>query len=450
MDGNKIVEGLKTIWFGLFPTVTVTADLVTEDDRGWRNVSHASPHDRDYAEIAEVYEKTSTALLRDPLAAGIVKVTAAYVIGKGITFISEDKQAQRFLRLFWANRRTKITEQIEGIVNELTKAGDVFVLLIPEVAPNKTPTGMSWVRLITKDEIVEVTKDPHDRDTLFSIFQKNGIDEPKEWLTIDNPAWKPNMPCCFQLSINRTVGATFGEGDLTTSLPWLQRHSRLIDLMGKVLQTATAYLYTVTVPKKDIKATEKLRSIVPPPGSIVIKEPNEEWDVVTPKLQLTQMDTGAKDMRGMVHAGTLIPPHWIGDPTDANLATARAMEQTPERILHRRQKYIVTQLTQVLFVAYKWYCSSKNLTPPADETIADELFTAQLSEITQNDNLTQAQAAQTFTTAVNLYTTICAATQNKSIRSLALSGILKMSGMKVSPEEFESAVTLTLLTEKQA
>jgi hypothetical protein len=53
--------------------------------------------------------------------------------------------------------------------------------------------------------------------------------------------------------------------------------------------------------------------------------------VVSPVLHGADAQHDLKAVRQMVDAGSGYPPHWRGESSDANLATAQAMQSPTER-----------------------------------------------------------------------------------------------------------------------
>ena len=57
-------------------------------------------------------------------------------------------------------------------------------------------------------------------------------------------------------------------------------------------------------------------------------------------------------IRQIIDAGSGFPPHWRGEPTDVNLATATAMERSATQHLRRRQLYLQFLITDLAHTAY--------------------------------------------------------------------------------------------------
>ena len=105
-------------------------------------------------------------------------------------------------------------------------------------------------------------------------------------------------------------------------------------------------------------------------------------------------------VRQMIDAGSGYPPHWRGEPGEANLATATAMQAPTERHLLRRQKYFAFMLQDILYHAYKRAVQIGKARRIKDRDYAD-LFTVTAPDVSRSDNEALARASKDIALAMS-------------------------------------------------
>jgi len=199
-------------------------------------------------------------------------------------------------------------------------------------------------------------------------------------------------------AVNRPVGALLGESDLATMIPWLLRYSRLLEDRVRLHWAVRAFLWFVTVPSHLVAEKREQYRTPPEAGSIVVKDDAEEWEVKAPLLRAGDASHDLLAVRRMIDAGSGFPPHWRGEPENASLATAEAMQAPAERRLRRRQLYLVYLLQDLLYHAYQRARPVSGM-PPLPTNDFRRLFTPSLPDISRRDNLELARSAQALAAA---------------------------------------------------
>ena len=121
-------------------------------------------------------------------------------------------------------------------------------------------------------------------------------------------------------SINRPVGALLGESELASILPALRWYQRMLEDRVRLNWAARAFLWFVTVPTGRVNAKAEQYSAPPEPGSIVVHDEGERWDMVAPNLRGLDAQHDLRALRQAISAGSGQPPHWHGDGGDVNLS----------------------------------------------------------------------------------------------------------------------------------
>ena len=151
--------------------------------------------------------------------------------------------------------------RMESMCEELARAGDLFPVLF-----RNEKDGMSYIRFITKDDIVKIETMPNDWESEIRYHQKQGIGEVKKWLS-PSKATKSTKSIMLHYSVNRPLGALLGESDLGSIIPWLLRYSRMLEDRVRLHWAAKIFLWFVTVPTNKVQAAREKYRRPPDPGS---------------------------------------------------------------------------------------------------------------------------------------------------------------------------------------
>jgi len=377
---------------------TGSASLLSrvDDGPGWQALS-ARPHERDGAEIEELYNDALAAWRKNPLAKRAVDITADYVVGDGISLTSPFAPLQAFIDAFWHHPRNQLPHRLETMCHELTLAGDLFPLLF-----RNPHDGMSYLRFVTKDRIRQIITAPDDWETETAYVEQARTPGGGEhtWLSPFHPdaAGQDAEPQAIMLhyGINRPLGALLGEGDLAPVISWLLRYSRLLEDRVRCHWAARAFLWFVTVPTHLVAAKQEQYRQPPEAGSIVVADDAEQWEVKAPRLNGADASPDLEAVRRMVFTGSGFPPHWFGEK-GSNRAEASAMQGPAERHLRRRQQYFVWLLEDVVYHAYQRARAVRPTLPALPTASYRRLFAAAVPDISRQDNAERALAAYHLT-----------------------------------------------------
>ena len=371
---------------------TVSAQV--DDSPGWGPLT-GRPHDHDPSTVVELYNDALTAWRKNPLAWRIIGITTDYVVGDGIGITSPRPSVARFIERFWEHPKNRMPLRLPVMSDELARAGDLFVLLFRNEAD-----GMSYLRCVTKDRIVKIETAPNDWETELVYHEGQESGEPRRWFSPDHPDSADEQAVMLHYSVNRPLGALMGESDLAPLIPWLSRYSHMLEDRTRMHWAVRAFLWIVTVPTPRIQ--EKTAQFRKPPdyGSVVVKDSNEEWNILTPNLRGADASHDLKAVRGMIDAGSGYPPHWRGEGGEANLATATAMQAPTERHLLRRQRYFTHILLDILYHAYQRAYGLGRVRRIAEHDYG-RLFSVSLPDISRADNEALARAAREISSGIN-------------------------------------------------
>jgi len=295
---ERLFNSVGAIPKGRPESMSITPNLVTDDH--WQTIS-GRRHDRSWSEIQELYTDALTAWRKNPMAWRVIATTVNYVVGTGISFTSPVAELDAFIQTFWNHRKNNMDLRLAAMVEELSRSGDLFVLLFRNAAD-----GMSYIRFVTKDQIQKIETAPNDWETELVYFEapQPGEYNPRRWLSPDHPEAGVADAVMLHYSVNRPMGALMGESDLTTIIPWLLRYSRMLEDRVRLHWAARAFLYLVTVPSNKVESKSVQYGSPPESGSIVVKDESEVWETITPSLRGADAGFDMKPVRNMIDAGS--------------------------------------------------------------------------------------------------------------------------------------------------
>jgi hypothetical protein len=403
-----------------------------DDSPGWQGISGRA-HDYDPATLQALYGDALTAWRKNPIAWRIIAITTDYVVGDRIQISSPLRPLQRFITRFWHHPQNQLDLRLESLCDELSRAGDLFVLLFRNPAD-----GMSYLRLVTKDTITHITTAENDWERELEYHEALVGGGERVWLSPNHPQAEAVEAVMLHYSVNRPAGALLGESDLATMLPWLLRYSRMLEDRVRLHWAVRAFLWIVNVPGSRLAEKREQYRNPPEAGSIIVKDEGESWQAVSPALHGADAQHDLKAVRGMIDAGSGYPPHWRGEPADANLATATAMQAPTERHLLRRQRYFVFMLQDILYQAYQRAVQAGFAAALATQEYP-RLFSVAVPDISRSDNESLARSSQAFSAAMaNLQALLAGG--NSAFQRLAVQETFKFAGAPLSQQQVEQVV----------
>lgn len=403
--------------------------------KGWAGITDRRSLDRARWEMGEQYSDAVEAWRKNPLATRTAAIVANFVLGDGLLISSPVESLQRFIESFWSHWMNNCENQLEPLSHEFVIAGDVFVLLL------RNPVdGMSYWRFLLKDEIDHIEFARNDRQTELIYWQKNGLDALIPWYGPLHPDAPAQNAICLHYSVNRLLGTAFGEGDLSSVIPWLLRYSRMLEARVRLHWAVRVFLWFLKTSGKLVAVKQEQYREAPESGTVIVHDESEEWSVQSPSLRAADARYDLRAVRQMIDAGTGIPPHWRGEADSLNQATARMMESPTERQLKRRQGYFVWMLCDVLYHAYTRAAQIGKVEPLRERNYT-RLFVTTRPDVSREDNQQLANAAREITQALTgLGKQMPNAGHGRKYIKLALRYMTRFSGDSLTDEQLDELV----------
>ncbi len=430
--------------------LAAAADL-REGVGGWSSVVGAGGPfgrgDRPPDDATRQYNDALLAWRTNPYAKRIIDIITDYTVGDGLTPVAPGELG-RFIDTFWTHPQNRLDLRLPELMDELSRAGDLFLVLFRNPAD-----GMSYVRAVPKSEVVEIAAAENDweREVAYVVRASLAVGEQGGRGAGENSPLQPCPPAplpanttvflspahpdaaaadavMLHYTINRPVGALLGESELASILPWLRNYSRMLEDRVRLNWAARAFLWFVTVPTGRVNAKAEQYSAPPEPGSIVVHDDGERWEMQAPQLHGLDAQHDLRALRQAISAGSGQPPHWHGDGGDINRAVAGAMQDPAVRHLRRRQRHLQHVVVDLCAVAYeRAYALGRVRRRPDRAAIRVDL-----PDISREDNESLALAAERLTGA---FGGLLAALPNFSptLAGQLLPLIFKFAGEPLSP-----------------
>ncbi len=322
----------------------------------------ASDRDRYTCDRETVLGQSLEAWRVNPLARRIVELTSQYVVGGGVAFTCKHEPTASFLNKFWGHPLNRMPVRITELCDELTRTGNLFLLLTTDAS------GMTYLRAVPALQVKEINAAENDIEHPLSFTLKSSLSaayKGEEENVV--PAYDPHLDTpdeqgCFpavmlHYAINRPVGAQWGEPDLAPLLRWLSRYANWLEDRARLNRFRTAFLYIVKgkfiSEAERITRQSQLNACPPNPGSILVTNESETWDVISPKLESNQANEDGLALKKMIAAGAGFPLHFLAEPESSTRTTAEAAGGPTFRRFEQRQRFFTWLLQDLLAVAVR-------------------------------------------------------------------------------------------------
>lgn len=356
----------------------------------------------------------------NPIAHRIIDMTRDFVVGDGAQYDAEDERVKEVLDKHWNDPVNHWDIKQFNKVKELFLYGEqIYPVFVNEI------TGHVRLGYIDPLNVEQILPDPGNPEILRTVVLKTGKEialkqrnpdtgrlalVPKKTLKIINVDGNPRSPTfgkltgdCFYFAMNKASNATRGFSELLHLSDWIDAYDQLLFTSMERLMFLRAFLWDIQLEGADeaaIKAKRKDLSMNPPkPGAWMVHNEKEKWTAVTPDLKATEHTAEEEKVRSLILGGAGMPPHWFGEGSDVNKATALAMDTPVFRMLKARQRYI-----RFMFEHIFRFCIDqaviKRTIPEDDEDLSTGIKVT-LPEFSVKD---EAQIAATLTEVVNALT----------------------------------------------
>lgn len=355
--------------------------------------------DRQPLDLQTVYRQSLDIWRSNPLARRIVGLTSQYVVGGGVRFHCDHEGTRVFLEKWWQHALNQGPLRVYEWCDELTRSGELFFLLSSDVA------GMSYLRAVPAAQIaaIETAENDIQQELVFQQQQPGSLMEQHSWPAYkssdDQPQTDGNFATVMlHFAINRPVGAVRGESDLAPINIWLNRYAVWLEDRARLNRYRNAFYFVVHarfIGESERAARQATLNATPPtPGSILVTDESEQWEVIQPHLESSEAGSDGLAIKKMIAAGAGLPLHFLAEPESSTRTTAEAAGGPTFRHFEQRQQFFCEMLRQLAVAAVR---RRAVFDPQVD---ANALIQVQGADLSARDNATLANAtraaSQTF------------------------------------------------------
>ncbi len=375
--------------------------ILTDRDGFYEQRSGPDARDRADSEREEVLRQALEAWRTNPLARRVVTLTSQYVAGGGVTLSCKHAPSARFLHAWWEHPLNQGDMRAFEWCEELIRSGEVFFLLSTDAA------GMSYVRAAPAIAIREVRTAENDLQQETGYVEKGAADgslpgDEHVWPAYDPANDAPDEQGRFptvmlHYAINRPAGAVRGESDLAPLLKWLARYSAWLEDRVRLNRFRQAFLYVVKArfsgEAERLARQAALNASPPNPGSILVTDESESWEVLNPQLDGSEAREDGLAIKKMIAAGAGVPMHFLAEPEGTNRTTAESAGGPTFRHFEQRQLFFTWMVADLARAALRRRALLDS------KVRADARVEAASTDLSARDNYALAQAAREIVAA---------------------------------------------------
>ena len=326
--------------FGKYIQQRIAEAYINSSDlypHAWRSL-YDNPNDIPAQTTTDIIQDSINAYRTNPLAYRIIELSTSYVLGQGIAINAQPQTINTFIHEFWQHPLNNMDNRLHQICTELALTGDLFITF------HTNPfDGMSYIRITPSLSIDIIETAPNDIEQEIRYHVRGTPTNPNgTWWDAEN---------MHHYSINRLPGATRGQGDLVTILPWLRRYKDWLTDRVIINKYKGAYLWDVTITGgTQASITQKRNELAtpPPPGSVIVHNDAETWKAIKPEIGADDVAEDGKALRTAIATGAGLPLHFLSEGGDVNRATAQEMGEPTRRNYEKRQTLVTTIIRNIL------------------------------------------------------------------------------------------------------
>ncbi len=365
------------------------------EDAGWRRIT--SPNTlRDLNPLMQQRMQQVCFYLgvTNPFAKQILRLITSYVVGEGFSVACESTKVQEVVDRFWKDPINNLDYNLTEWTREKLTFGESCL-------PASVNPVDGFVRLGYIDpmdiEAVEQgllhTGDGHDEIAIpvaVRLRQRLGEAESRRLTLVrmdedvTSPTYGKLSGECFYWAINKAKTGSRGISEIFALADWVDVQDQMTFDFADRVRFLNQYVWDYVLKggsqKQVDEYTAKVTKNPPRQGGIQVHNDQVEIKAVTPDLKGADMAEAARVVKHYGCGGAGIPPHWMGDPNDANRAVAQEMDGPTGKVLTEHQNQVKGQITTII----KFVIAQAKLHGTLADS-EDEEFTLQTPDLLMKD-----------------------------------------------------------------
>jgi hypothetical protein len=330
----------------------------------------------------------------NPFARQIIRMITAFIVGEGFQVQCEDARTQDVVNRFWDDEINNLEENLPAWTSEKLIFGE---LCLP-VAVNPVD-GFVRIGYIDAADVAAIRygllqtgkqQSEISIPTAVKLRCRTGEAVPRELAIIrqdedvSSQTYGQLVGDCFFFAINKAKLGSRGISELFALADWVDVLDQMVFDFADRVRYLQQFIWDVTVTGANDKELRDFNDQFSrePPRQGAVKIHNEKMSItaVTPDLKGNDVSESVKVVKHYGCGGAGLPPHWMGDPNDANRAVAAEMDGPTGKVLTEHQNKVIRETTRIL----KFVIAQAKLhgTLPAD---AGETITLQTPDLLMKD-----------------------------------------------------------------
>ena len=330
----------------------------------------------------------------NPFAKQIIRMITAFIVGEGFQVNCEDKATQKVVARFWNDPINNLDANLSLWTREKLIFGELclpvavnpvdgFVRLgyidAADVASIRygllqTGNGQQEISIPTQVKLRSRAGDPGVRE-LAIIRQDEDV---------SSAAYGRLVGEVFYFTINKAKMGTRGISELFALADWVDVLDQMVFDFADRARYLNQFIWDVTATgatENELqKFNEEFSRTPPRQGSVKCHNEKLQITAVTPDLKGADFGDSIRNVKHYGCGGAGLPPHWMGDPNDANRAVAAEMDGPTGKVLTEHQNLVIRDTTDILKFVIAQAKAHGVLAEDADET-----FTIQTPDLLMKD-----------------------------------------------------------------
>lgn len=386
----------------------LTQPLIDADDLEYRTLGSA-PRDLLGTTLHRAQNLCVALYRANPVANRMINIYRSYLAGNGFAVGAGNPEVQVIVDEFWTSPRSRMDRHHRDFARDWLLMGEGFFPIKPDEPGNSTigfidPTTVMKVRrsplnnLILEKAFIQQPGGGGEHIEL-DIYQVNG-----DILSDRAGLWEGQTTAFL---FDRIAASSRGTPFLLDELDWLDAYDQVLWEMLERQKAMRAHFWDVEVEggQNEVDEAKALwGTSAPRTGSVRFRTDKFKIGAVAPQLgHYEDVNTSRYHLRHLA-TGAGLPPHWLGEPEDANRSTAEAMEGPTLRSLKDTQAEWKLNVTEILEIVVDNKVAAGMLdrvverhdgegNPTGDMMPARELVTVTVPEI---DSSSVVQAAESL------------------------------------------------------
>lgn len=347
----------------------------------------------------------------NPVARRYLEIKRDYIIGQGVTPMTNDKDLQAILDDFWITNR--MDEHVGEFAHQLFLFGiQVWPLYVRQsdgkiqigyFDPSQVETvipdpnnALNFRAVVLKERTTMNAWETSHGKQVYRIVQSDdeGVKvlaanaKPDDWEPAMLKAFGANEYAgdCLYTRVNAVSNQAMGLSDLVALADWLDQLDETLFSLGEREQMAGYFNFDVTMTgaTPDVLRARQAELKLNPPrrGSVNLHNENETWECTAPDLKQAASIETVNEQLAFILGGMGIPVHWYGKGDETNRATAQAQGDPTWRSLQHAQRVVRDALVELLEVVRDQAIASGKYHPSED---ADTAITLDMPAMTNKD-----------------------------------------------------------------